>query len=177
MNKMSIKEVLIRLFVSAVLLTINYFISLFEISVLNGSLIFRFTYLINMLYAVYFDVRWCVGFGLIGDILPFIFSDPGYSFFPGYSISAVLTCMLYRYFFYNHKSISIIDTIRCKLCVNMLINIVLGALWRYMIFGNNAYYYGASLLKNLILAPIEGTCFYGLYRLAELIRSKLNYEG
>ena len=173
---MKAKEIITRLIISLVLLIVNYFISLLEIPVLNGSLIFRFGFIINMIYAVYFNSWWCAVFAAFGDMLPFLISPPSYSFFPGYTLSAVASILIYRYFLYR-GDIDMRDAICAKLCVNMSINIVVGAIWRYILFGNNVYYYGAALVKNIALAPIEGAIFFGLYQVVEYVIRKKKNEG
>ena len=44
----------------------------------------------------------------------------------------------------------------CKLCVNLLVNVLLGSVWSAMLMGNAyVYYLAKSIVKNTILLPVE----------------------
>ena len=162
------KKIINQILLTIIFLTIEYCLSKLEIPLAGSLLIVRFTYLIGMLYACYFKIEWCIMFGILGDVVPFLLFPPSYPFFIGYTISAVLKMMTYRYFFYL-GGVSFKDIVMCRLCVNTLINMLLGALWIYMMYtGDNfIYYFGTSLLKNLLLVPIESVCFYLVYNIVK----------
>lgn len=158
---MNIKKIFKNLLISLGFLIINYVLGLFEIPLMNNMIIIRFTYIVGMLYALHFNIYWCVGFAIVADILPFLISPPDYPFFAGYTVSAVLSIALYRYFLYRDNT-NFMDILLCKLCVNTLVNMLLGAVWIYILYSGagTINHFGLSLIKNLVLAPIEAGIFY-----------------
>lgn len=92
--------------------------------------------------------------GFAGDILGY-FVHPNGAFFPGYTLTSMLSALTYALFFYRTK-ITVLKIFCCKLFINVFINIGLGSLWSAMQFGKGFYYYLAkSTVKNFLLLPLE----------------------
>lgn len=92
------------------------------------------------------------GFG--ADIIGYLLFPSG-AFFPGYTLTAILSGMLYALFFFR-RPITLPRVFLAKFSVNFLINVGLGSLWSAMMFGKGYYYYLAkNLLKNAIMCPLE----------------------
>ena len=160
---MNLKETFKKVIITIVFLCVDYALSKLEIPLIDNRVIIRFTFITGMLYACYFNVWWCVAFGILGDVVPFIFDPPSYSFFVGYSISAALKMAIYRYFLYN-GGIKFKNAVACRLCSNTIINMLLGSLWIFMLYNDSSsLYLGSTLLKNILLVPIEAAIFYVLY--------------
>ena len=89
---------------------------------------------------------------------------------------------IYRYFLYYDR-IRFKDAIACRLCSNMIVNMLLGSLWVFMLYGDSSsLYLGSTLLKNIALTPIEAITFYVLYiginKLLLIIKNKgINNES
>lgn len=93
--------------------------------------------------------------GFITDIISFILNSKGYSFFPGYTLSAMLGMFIFGLFFYRQR-ITITKIIGAKFCINYFVNALLGSVWSTIIMSKGYFYYLAqSLIKNTILLPIE----------------------
>ncbi len=95
--------------------------------------------------------------GAISDIVGFIIMPGGYPFFFGYTISAILSSLIYALFLHSTK-ITISKIIGAKLTVNLFVNVFLGSLWRVMMINNYSLYwkfFSLSITKNLIILPFE----------------------
>jgi len=92
--------------------------------------------------------------GMIVDVVGAIGSP--YSFFAGYTLTAVLTALIYALFLYRTK-VTFARVAISKLLVNLLVNTLLGSLWRIMFYGGMSYQYYVMLtgIKNLVLFPLE----------------------
>lgn len=92
--------------------------------------------------------------GIVVDLVGAIGSP--YSFFAGYTLTAVLTAVIYALFLYRTK-ITFARVAVSKLLVNLLVNTLLGSLWRIMFYGGMSYQYYVMLtgIKNLVLLPLE----------------------
>ena len=96
-------------------------------------------------------------YGFISDIIGF-FLRPEYGFFPGYTLSTMTSSFIYAIFLFGAKY-NVFLYVRIalsKLCVNVCVNILLNCLWSQMLFKKGYFYYlSASIVKNLVLLPIE----------------------
>lgn len=94
----------------------------------------------------------CVG--AAADILGY-FIFPSGGFFPGYTLSAMLTYLIFALFFYRAE-VTVLRITLARLCTNVLVNIGLGSLWSSIQYGQGYLYYLAkSVVKNLTLLPVE----------------------
>ena len=105
----------------------------------------------------------CLAVAFSADILGFLIHPQGAYFF-GYTISAMLTAFIYALFFYKTK-ITLIKIIIAKTLINLLINVMLGSLWNYILF-SKAYivYFGVSIVKNIALLPLEILILYFVFK-------------
>ncbi len=113
-------------------------------------------------------------FGFVRDILGFL-ANPSGGFFFGYTLSAMLSSLVYALFFYRAR-ITITRIICCKLLINVCINILLGALWSAILFSKGYYFYlVSSTIKNLMLLPVEVILLVLFYQvtLPVLVKMKL----
>ncbi len=93
--------------------------------------------------------------GVIVDLVGFALHPTG-PFFPGYTLTAVLSAVVYALFFYRVK-LTFGRVMAAKGIVNLFINTLLGSVWRVVLYGNSPflYYICSSGIKNLILFPLE----------------------
>ena len=137
-----------------------------------------FTFFLASLGASIYGPLMALAEGFLSDIIGYILFPSG-AFFPGYTLSAMLSSFLYALFFYR-QNITVLRVFLCKLTVNVLVNICLGSLWSALLFGKGYLYYLAkSVLKNLLLLPIETAVMVLVFRTIRplLIRMKLIPNG
>ncbi|MBE5780974.1 MAG: folate family ECF transporter S component [Clostridiales bacterium] len=92
--------------------------------------------------------------GFLTDILGYLLFPLG-AFFPGYTLSAMAGSFLYGLFLYRQK-LTVVRIFLCKLCLNLFVNVGLGATWSAMLYGKGYLFYLArSLTKNLLLLGPE----------------------
>ena len=96
-----------------------------------------------------------VFFAVAEDLLSFFLTGGGGGpFFPGYTLTTVLGCVIYALFFYRAK-LTVRRIFFAKLVTNIQ-NVLLGALWSSILYGK-AYLALASgsAVKNLIMLPFQ----------------------
>ncbi len=87
--------------------------------------------------------------GLIVDLVGSIGSP--YPFFAGYTLTAVMTALLYALFLYRTK-ITFWRVFAAEATINLFINAALGSMWRLAMYGGSYdVYLVQSGLKNLVL--------------------------
>ncbi|MFA5542808.1 MAG: folate family ECF transporter S component, partial [Bacilli bacterium] len=87
--------------------------------------------------------------------------SPG-TFFPGYTLSAMLGAFIYSIFLYRTR-ITVLKIFLAKLTVNVFVNSILGSLWLHIMLYNPEIensktfivYLTGGFLKNMILLPFE----------------------
>ncbi|WMJ21877.1 folate family ECF transporter S component [Paludicola sp. MB14-C6] len=144
---------LLLLTVTALLMALNIAISSFFIPV-GENLRIYFSFIPTSLACMIGGpiTAICYGFGV--DILGTMIHPTG-AFFPGYTLSSILGALIYSLFFFRQR-ITVLRIFLCKLSINVFVNIMLGSLWSYMLFGKAYYYYLVkSTIKNSIMLPIE----------------------
>ena len=114
-------------------------------------------------------------FAVAEDLLSFFLTGGGGSpFFPGYTLTTVLGCLLYALFFYRAK-ITVRRVFLAKLVTNIQ-NVLLGALWSSILYGK-AYIVLAtsSAIKNVIMLPFQTLLLVVLFSalMPVLVRTKL----
>lgn len=105
--------------------------------------------------------------GFIADILGFFVSSSitPFPFFPGYTITAMLTAFIYSLFLYRTK-ITFLRIFLAKFIINIFVNALLGSVWLYIMYGKKTYwlYLYGGLIKNIILLPFEVICLYIVFQ-------------
>ena len=153
----------------ALLMAINVAISSLFIEV-GPNLRLYFTYIVNMIVAANFSLPLVITYAIVEDFIAF-FLFPSGPFFLGYTITAVAGCVIYHIFL--HKEINLKNIIISKTLVNIFVNIGLNSLWSSMLFSKGyIYYFSKSVVKNLLMLPIEVMVFYTIYRLLKPLLNK-----
>lgn len=127
-------------------------LSHFSIKV-SETLTISFSFLARALCALVYGPIGALVFGAAEDILNFILSSKGYTFFPGYTLTTMLGCFTYALFFYRTK-ITVAKIFLAKLLTNLQ-NVFLGALWSAILYGKGyLYYFAKSAIKNAVSLPV-----------------------
>ena len=158
-----------KMLILALLMAINVAISSMFIEV-GPNLRLYFTYIVNMIVAANFSLPLVITYAIVEDFIAF-FLFPSGPFFLGYTITAVAGCVIYHIFL--HKEINLKNIIISKTLVNIFVNIGLNSLWSSMLFSKGyIYYFSKSVVKNLLMLPIEVMVFYTIYRLLKPLLNK-----
>ena len=146
----------------AILMTLNIVLESIYIP-LGNNLNIYFTFFITMLVATLFEYPIVAIYAIVEDLLGF-FLFPHGSFFPGYTLTALVGLTIY-YIGLHNKEMTYPRVLLTKLTTNILANILLNSLWSAILFSKGYYYYLArSFFKNIILCPLEALLFYLFYK-------------
>lgn len=109
--------------------------------------------------------------GIVADVAGFLLHPSG-PFFPGYTLSALLSGVVYGCAFYGER----VDWKRAlcaKALVNLLINICLGTLWAKLLY-NQAFWamLASRALKNAVLLIVETPLLVVTYDIVQSIRRR-----
>lgn len=130
---------------------------------LGDNLNIFFGYLINGLGSAIYGPVMALLCGFVEDILGYLLHPAG-AFFPGYTLSTMLGSFFYALFFYRAR-ITIPRIVLAKLCVNLLVNVGLGAVWSAMLYSRGYYYYLVKgLAKNIGLLPLEAVLLWAFMK-------------
>lgn len=93
--------------------------------------------------------------GAIIDSVGFLLAGYGEPYFPGYLISAMLSGLIYGVMLYRQQP-TLPRVIITRLIINYGSNVLLGSVWKAMLYGKGYLYYMTSgAVKNTIMLPIE----------------------
>ena len=112
-------------------------------------------YLLGQSLKIYFSFvvvsLGCACYGPLG----FLLSSYGEPYFPGYLITAMLSGLIYGVMLYQRKP-TILRLIVTRLLINYGSNVLLGSVWKAMLYGKGyLYYLSTGMVKNTIMIPIE----------------------
>ena len=151
--------------VTALLCALCALVDLFFLPIGGAFLRVYFSFLIAGLLCMICGPMLAIPAGFLVDTLSFLFSggDPA-GYFPGYALSSMLSFLIYALFFYRAR-LSLSRIFIAKLTVNVLINVILGSVWKHILYGN-AYivYFISGAIKNIAILPAEAVMMLVLYR-------------
>jgi ECF transporter S component (folate family) len=109
-------------------------------------------------------------FGGVMDILKYITKPAGGSFFPGYTISAVLGGLIYGSLLYK-KPLKLWRVLAAEFLAKLFVNCGLNTLWLKIMYGNAFMaILPTRALKNLIMLPIDtAILFFMLTFISKLV--------
>lgn len=125
-----------------------------------------FVFLPQSLISMLFGPIVGIASGAIIDILGFFIFNPGTLFFPGYTISSMISSLIFALFFYRTR-ITITKLALAKFLINMVVNAGLGSIWWPIVINNwdiFPVYFAGGLIKNIYLLPLEVLLLYYLYK-------------
>ncbi|MGI6498319.1 MAG: folate family ECF transporter S component [Oscillospiraceae bacterium] len=150
----ALKSLRVLVFV-AVLVGLEIILSMLVIPVGGNALQIHFTFLVIGLSNLVGGPFMALLSGCAADLLSFFIFPPGAPFFPGYTLTAMLSAFIYALFLFR-APISVARIFLCKLVINVGVNVLLGSIWRTALYGKGYFFYvGTSLVKNTILLPVE----------------------
>lgn len=94
--------------------------------------------------------------GAACDILGWFANTGGGSYFPGFTVTAVLSGLIWGLFLYK-RPIAWWRFLLSKLTINLFLNIGLNSVWLYIYYGKSFSIAAlpARIFKNIIMLPIE----------------------
>lgn len=148
-NARSLKTMVICALCMAMSIILGYFYI-----PITESLSIRFTYLATSTVGLVAGPVAALIYGAAVDLLDFMM-HPGFTFFFGYTLSAMVGAFFYAIFYYRQK-ITVLRILLCRLCVNLIVNVGMGAYWSNMLYGKGFIYrVTTSFFKNIIMLPVE----------------------
>ncbi len=161
--------------VTALLCALCAVLDTFFIPVGGPFLRLSFSFLIAALLSMVSGPLFALPAGFLVDTLSFLLSggDPA-GYFPGYAVSSMLAFFVYALFLY-HAPLSLPRVFCARLTVNVLINVVLGSVWKHMLYGK-AYmvYFVSGAIKNLCMLPLEAFVLFWLLTVLTPILRRLS---
>ena len=126
-----------------------------EVKLLGQSLKIYFSFVVVSLECACYGPLVGMGVGAVIDTLGFLLSSYGEPYFPGYLITAMLSGLIYGVMLYQRKP-TIPRLIVTRLLINYGSNVLLGSVWKAMLYGKGyLYYLSTGMVKNTIMIPIE----------------------
>lgn len=94
--------------------------------------------------------------GLLGDLIGCMLFPAG-PYFPGFTLTQVLSGLLFGLFLYRKNVQKIfLPVLFSKTLISMVLNVSLNAIWLSMLYGKAWTIYAAShLIKNAVALPVE----------------------
>ncbi|MDR3355919.1 MAG: folate family ECF transporter S component [Spirochaetaceae bacterium] len=153
-----VKKIVLSGLLLAVLIVLERVIA-FETQFLR----FSFAYVPLMLSAIMLGPAWSTGIAVLGDVIGMLMF-PKSAFFPGFTLNALLTGLIYGLFLYNTKNDKqfLLRLILGTLTVLIVVHLLLTSLWLSIMY-KSAFIalLSARVLIAAILLPIEvGTMFF-----------------
>jgi Predicted membrane protein len=103
--------------------------------------------------------------GGAGDILGWLYAPKG-AYFPGLTLSAILSGAIYGLFLYRQKK-SILRITLAVVIITIFIDLGLNTYWMTFIYGKGFFaVLPTRIVKSLIMLPIQISMIYALWRYA-----------
>lgn len=127
----------------------------FPIYLLGTSLKIYFSFLVISLGCYVYGPAVGILVGFANDTLGFLISSFGEPYFPGYLITAMLSGLIYGTLLYRQR-ITVLRLVVVRLIINYGSNVLLGSMWKAMLYGKGYLYYLTSgAIKNTLMLPVE----------------------
>ena len=138
----------------------------FPIYLLGTSLKIYFSFLVISLGCYVYGPAVGILVGFANDTLGFLISSFGEPYFPGSLITAMLSGLIYGTLLYRQR-ITVLRLVVVRLIINYGSNVLLGSVWKAMLYGKGYYYYFTTgLIKNTTMLPIEVLLMVLMFQLA-----------
>lgn len=154
-----------KIVLSAMLLAMLIILSRF-ISIETQFLVISFSFIPIMMSAIWLGPKYSMTISLLGDLIGAILFPFG-QYFPGFTISAGISGLIYGIFLYNKKEKSdkqfILMLIISSFIVLGIVNIFINSLWLHILYGK-AYFIIIStrIIAQIIMLPIQVITIYTL---------------
>lgn len=142
-----------RLVVIAILIALEVILTRF-VAISTPMLRIGFGFLPMVIVAVYYGPIWAASAYTLADILGSLLFPTG-AYFPGFTISACVTGLIYGFFLY-HRKITWKNSLLAVCIVLIGINLLLNTLWLTIILGKGYMaLLPARVIKEVICIPID----------------------
>lgn len=141
------------LIMCALLCAVSIILEKFMIPIIPGVLEVSFSFISISLCSFLTGPVIAIPCGIIVDVVGALVN--GYSFFFGYTLSAVLGAFIYALFLYRSR-LTFERIAAARFTINLFVNVLLGSVWRVAMSGGPyGYYVVIAGIKNLLLLPLE----------------------
>ncbi|MBR2743958.1 MAG: folate family ECF transporter S component [Clostridia bacterium] len=166
-----------KIILSAMLLALLIVLSRF-LSIETQFLVLSFSFIPIMMSAIWLGPKYSMMIAALGDLIGALLFPFG-AYFPGFTLSAAISGLIYGLFLYNKNNASIsnikflLKLIISSILVLGLVNIFITSFWLHMLYGK-AYLVIISTraVSQLIMLPIQVTIIYILNKLLNPIFDK-----
>lgn len=173
-----LKKVILSGILLALLIVLNRFVS-----IKTPLLVISFTFVPIMMSAIWLGPKYSTLIAALGDFIGAILFPFG-TYFPGFTVSAGLTGLIYGIFLYKKQDNEMTDKkfiirlIISNLLVLGIVEIFVVSLWLNMLYGK-AYLLVVSsrVLAQVIMFPIRIVTIFVLEKLTRPIVNRYLYEG
>ncbi|MCL0311705.1 folate family ECF transporter S component [Apilactobacillus sp. TMW 2.2459] len=152
-NKFKVPKLQVRDVVYiGMLMALSFIISKFNINTQFISI--RLAFIITVIIGYSYGPIWGASIAGISDIL-FTFIN-GQMYYPGFTVSAVLTGFLYGLFLYKNKEAKFSHIVVCQILIVIFVNTILNTLWLTLLYNIPwQTIITARIIKQLITTPIQ----------------------
>ena len=159
MNNKSTKLVLL-----ALLVALNIILVRFASINLGPLLRINFGFITIVIMGILFGPKYAALGAALADFIGAILFPTGGAYFPGFTLSALVTGYIYGKMFYGHK-LSISRIVISNLLVILIVQLFLNPLWVSLLY-QKAFIVliGARVIKSLLMLPIESLIIIGTYK-------------
>lgn len=148
------------LVIIALLLALAVIISFFSVQV-TESIKINFSFLCDALTGALFGPAAGAVSGGLADIIKYMIRPTG-PYFPGFTLSEILTAVIYGLFFYGHR-LTLKRIIAASSTVTVFVNIILNTFWLSILYGNSVMVIlPLRIIKEAAMLPVNITLFYGI---------------
>ncbi len=168
-----------KLILSALMLTLSIVLSRF-LSIKTPLLSITFNFVPIMLSAIWLGPKYSVLIAGLSDIIGAVLFPFG-EYFIGFTISSVLTGLIYGLALYKKEEFSkkqlLIRLIISSLLVIVFVNTVLNTLWLVIMY-NKAFFVllGTRIVKEIIMLPVQVVTMFLLVTALKPVTSKYLYN-
>lgn len=169
-----------KIILSAMLLAILIILSRF-VSIKTQILVISISFIPIMMSAIWLGPKYSTIIALLGDLLGAILFPFG-AYFPGFTVSAAISGLIYGLFLYNKgkelKSKQLIIRLTISsLIVLIIVNIFITSLWLHILYGKAYLAIIASrIITQIIMLPIQVITIYILEKFSRPLIKKYLYE-
>lgn len=159
-----------NLAVASLLITMKLILDLFTIQ-LNQALHLSFEFLPFASLSMLFGPVTGAMCGGLSDIINYIMNPKG-AFFPGFTISAMVSGIIYGISFYK-KEISIKRCIFAEIAIVVIVDILLNTFWLSLLYGKGFFVLlPMRIIKNLVMIPINVAMMYFVLKLVDKVKDQ-----
>lgn len=153
-----------KLVLIALLVALNIILVRFASINLGPSIRINFGFITIVIMGILFGPRYCALGAALADFIGATIFPTGGAYFPGFTLSALVTGYIYGKMFYGHK-LSISRIVISNLLVILIVQFFLNTLWVSLMSGKAfIILIPARMIKSIVMLPIESLIITGTYK-------------